>query len=56
MLGRLLIPAGSQQQLGDDDEAAARRTLVLQEVSDILTQIGGISKPKDALRFVRDIE
>ena len=56
MLGRLLIPAGSQQQLGDDEEAAGRRALVLQEVSDILTQIGGISKPKDALRFVRDIE
>ena len=52
-----MIPL-AQSRLGDDDEREARRTALLEEVQDKLGRLGdkGITNPKDALLFVRNLQ
>ena len=48
----------AQSRLGDDDEREARHTALMDEVQDKLGKLGdkGITKPKDALMFVRNLQ
>ena len=50
--------ASVQARLGDDGEREARRAAIFEEVHDKLVQLGdkGITKPKDALIFVRNLK